>query len=166
MTYPALYALMNSCQGNVSFQIQRTHFLEPSPHAERIVFDQQTMCRKNPISEKAHTLAYPVHPAFFRMDLQTQGGKKTRHGLLDPPQSLLLVAESDKIIHVADIRQPEGLLDKMIKAVQIDIGKKLTRKIADGNSSFSPQGCEEVISLKVEWPVRIVSRTDDLLDKP
>ena len=166
MAYPALYTLMYSCQRNVSFQIQRTHFLEPSPHAERIIFDQQTMCRENPISKEPHPLFYSMYPAFFWMDLQAQGGKKTRHGLLGLPQALLLVAESDKIIHIADIRQPEGLLDEMIKAVQIDIAKKLTRKIAERNPPFSLQGCEEVISLEVEWPVRIVSRTDNLSDKP
>jgi len=134
----------------LSFLIQRTHFLEPSPHAECIVFGQQTMCRINPVSEKAHALAYPVHPAFFRMDLQTQGGKKICHCLLSLLQPLLVVAESDKIIHIADIRQPQCLFHKMIKAVQIDVSKKLTRKIADGNSSFSLQGCEQIIPLKVE----------------
>ena len=124
------------------------------------------MCRINPVSEKAHTLAYPVHPVFFRMDFQTQGGKKICHCQLSLLQSLFIITECDKIIHITDIRQPESLSDKMIKAVQIDVGKKLTCKVADGNSSFSLQGCEQVVPLKVEWPVRIVSRINDLSDKP
>jgi hypothetical protein len=91
-----------------------------------------------------------------------------RHPVLDLVEKIPTIIKTGKIIDVPQIIQaPQLLLDKVVKAVQVEVREELTRQISYRNS-FSPGvGSPEVIVGKVMIDrFLLITGVDDRIDQP
>lgn len=108
------------------------------------------MRREYPITEKIDPIARRHHLTLARMERQTQCGQVVAHGFFDRPQTLLVVAEDDKVVAITQVGlTTQLLLHEMVEPVQIHVGKKLTGQVADGNAPPPDQRTEQVITLEM-----------------
>lgn len=97
---------------------------------------QQSEMRENDISQKINALAVSPYLDLVRMKLKLKPlAQEILYRLQKNLQLRRIVAHNQKVVSITDIVfNMQSMLHKLIKFVQIDIGKKLAREIADRHS--------------------------------
>jgi len=123
---------------------------------------------ENTIAQVIHAFRYRYNHCFFLMEGKAQSQKIFLHRLPDCPKPLLVIVDDRDVVHIADIFPAmEDFFHIMVKAVEINIGEKLTGQVADRYAAPPLKGRKKIVSLivSVNFLLRIAG-SDDKIYQP
>ncbi len=129
---PALPGRVNAGRESMALGLGTAQALEPQTGTTQVIAADADAVGQNAESHKASAMAGLGKLGFGGVELEAQGGQVGFNGQAGIGKEGAISRKQGKVIDVAQVGDAQSFGDKVIEAVEVNVGKKLTGEVANG----------------------------------